>query len=151
MSHVACQLSPVANANSHNTRPSPYLNFPIIHSRLVHSRLVLSRLVKKIIETERTKKMCDRRPILAIRTSTRSLQATGKWVFCDGAHRQTHRRILQLVDWIGLRADSVKRSHEGNPPPCQKYDSTLLACEKVFAMKSITKKTVRFLYNYRWW
>ena len=49
-------------------------------------------------------------PILAIRSSTKSLQSTGKRVFHDGTDRHTDdSKTLPLIDWIGINRFSWKR------------------------------------------
>ena len=87
---MACHLSHVTKANSHSHRPS---------SANMHSRLIR----KKKIKTVRKK-----RPIVSqyyrYALYTKS-PVTGKRSFQEGTHDQ---RSLQLMDWIGLGASSVK-------------------------------------------
>ena len=50
-------------------------------------------------------------PILGLRSSTRNLLSTGKWVFCNGTDRQlptTHDVETELAQ----RADSVKMHYK---------------------------------------
>ena len=47
-------------------------------------------------------KLCDGMPILAINHLTRSLQATGMWVFRDGTYRRTQRWTSWLNQLKGM-------------------------------------------------
>ena len=83
VSPVTCHFSLTPTATA--TDP-PTANFPIMHSRLVCK------------EPQTHLGMA----ILAIHSSTRSLQSTRKQVFRDGTDTRTHdSQTLQIRDWIG--------------------------------------------------
>ena len=103
MSPVICHLSPVkchlSLATCHlslSQQPQPQ-TLPLLTPP--------SRTVDWFAKTP--KKIGNGRPILALHPSTRILQFTGKWIFRDATNRQqTHRRVLRIVNLIGLKADS---------------------------------------------
>ena len=117
MSHVTCRmlrvtchlsLTPTATA----TDPSP-ANSPIMHSRLVcqpnfsPSSKAQSHWNNKKTNTSRGM------PILPIRSSTRSLQFTGKRGFHDG--RQTDNlRTSRLRAWLNQPSGPIQWKKEKN-------------------------------------
>ena len=82
----------------------PLANSPTMHSRMIckDQTSQFSLLKSKII-------LSSKIAILGGHDSTKSLSDLWKRVFLDGTEPQIHRQTLQPVDWIGLRADSVKR------------------------------------------
>ena len=50
-------------------------------------------------------------PILVLRSSTRSLQSTGKWVFCNGTDRQVTYGHCDSETELTQRADSLKKKN----------------------------------------
>ena len=76
----------VKTANSHSHRPS-LANSPTIHSRLAQNLIFLFKL-------------CHHRPIQGICSLTRSFHDTGKWVFCNGADRQTDKQTTMATLWL---------------------------------------------------
>ena len=55
-------------------------------------------------------------PILAIRSLTRSLQSTGKWVIRDGTHTHTTEGHRILESQSAQRADAVRIVLLGGSP-----------------------------------
>ena len=88
-----------------------FLKFKISVVFVLIKNLIFFTLLKKIIQKEEGKKLCHYRPILAIRTLTRSLWDTRKWVFWIVKDTQTDIRTLQLYDWI----DRVGQFSENGP------------------------------------
>ena len=114
MSHVACRLSPVIfhlslppTATATHPRPT---NSPIMHSRLVciDPKTQTKNSKRKSHQNGKNLKGCRGMPILAMSSSTRSLQSTGMQGFRDDTDTHTtdgHRNLeSESAQW----ADSVK-------------------------------------------
>ena len=84
----------------------------------LHNRLVCQDRTKKNFKKCKTKKTLETLQkivlvlnFLTIYSLNRNLQPSWIWSPKEGtddASLKTHKRTLQLIDWIGLRADSVK-------------------------------------------
>ena len=108
-SPVICHLSLMPKATA--TDPPP-ANSPTMHSRMVgkDQKNQNKNLNKREREKKCKSKMSRGRPNLRLRSLTRSLQSTGKRCLQTWTDRQTGRsRISQLIDWISLGANSVKK------------------------------------------
>ena len=108
VSHIVCRLSPTTTV----TDPPP-ANYPIMHCRLVCKEQTTRKFqnAKKILKQQKPETSWGM-PILAIRSSTRSLE-TGVWVFYDGTDRPTVLH-MEYCNWIGLEKKSSKTYDFGN-------------------------------------
>ena len=118
MSRVTCCVSPVTchlslTLTATATEPPP-ANCPIMHIRLVCQNPPKTKLIQNAKNHQNNKnlKISWGMPILAIRSSTRSLQSSGKQVVCDGMDTQTDdTRTLRLRDWINP-VDRVSENYQ---------------------------------------
>ena len=89
----------VQTANSHSERPSPAKS-PTINNRRVQKCAFLQS--RKKTDPPFFGILCHHRPILGMRSSTRSLHNTWKWVFRDvKTYIHTYRWTSRLYDWPG--------------------------------------------------
>ena len=115
VSHVLCQMSGVRCHMSHVT----CANSPIIHSRLVCKTKNLKKCKSpKNHCNGKNPKMSRGMPILAIRSSTRSLQSTGKRSFADGTHDSWTSQLRDWIDPVGIFSENYFNKTGLNPWVC---------------------------------